>query len=93
MGGSGKGVNPEQLFSAGYASCFLGALQAMARKAGKDASSASVQVQTGIGPAADKEAGGFALSVEIKVSGFKDKEVVDAADKVGCFSPLILRLD
>ena len=27
MGGSGEGVNPDLLFSAGYAACFLGALQ------------------------------------------------------------------
>lgn len=82
MGGSGKGLNPEQLFSAGYSGCFLGALQAMAKKAGKDASNATVNVRTGIGAAADKEAGGFALSVEIIVSGFNDKAVVDAAHAV-----------
>jgi osmotically inducible protein OsmC len=30
-GGSGEGVNPELLFSAGYAACFLGALRKVAR--------------------------------------------------------------
>ena len=30
MGGSGEGTNPEQLFSAGYAACFLGALRLVA---------------------------------------------------------------
>ena len=30
-GGSGEGTNPEQLFSAGYAACFLGALRLVAR--------------------------------------------------------------
>ncbi|WP_099024487.1 organic hydroperoxide resistance protein [Mycolicibacterium palauense] len=30
-GGSGQGVNPEMLFSAGYAACFLGALRLVAR--------------------------------------------------------------
>ena len=34
MGGSGNGVNPEQLFSAGWASCFLSALQFGAKKNG-----------------------------------------------------------
>jgi Ohr subfamily peroxiredoxin len=29
-GGSGEGTNPEQLFSAGYAACFLGALRKVA---------------------------------------------------------------
>ena len=30
-GGSGEGTNPEQLFSAGYAACFLGALRLVAK--------------------------------------------------------------
>ena len=29
-GGSGTGTNPEQLFAAGYAACFLGAMKAVA---------------------------------------------------------------
>jgi len=36
MGGDdGPGTNPEQLFSIGYSACFLGAMAAAARKAGK----------------------------------------------------------
>ena len=31
MGGSGGGTNPEQMFAIGYASCFIGALQATAK--------------------------------------------------------------
>ncbi|MFM8599325.1 MAG: organic hydroperoxide resistance protein [Mycobacterium sp.] len=34
VGGSGEGTNPEQLFAAGYAACFLSALQLIARKSG-----------------------------------------------------------
>jgi osmotically inducible protein OsmC len=34
MGGNGEGTNPEQLFAAGYAACFLGALGLVARAAG-----------------------------------------------------------
>lgn len=30
MGGSGDGVNPEQLFAAGYAACFIGATRLVA---------------------------------------------------------------
>jgi Ohr subfamily peroxiredoxin len=33
MGGDGSGTNPEQLFAAGYAACFLGALGLVARGA------------------------------------------------------------
>lgn len=80
MGGSGQGSNPEQLFSAGYAGCFLGALQLCAKKAGKDASGATVEVLTGIGPADSAE--GFALNIELKISGFNDEAVVNAAHQV-----------
>ncbi|EUC54588.1 organic hydroperoxide resistance protein ohrB, OsmC family protein [Rhizoctonia solani AG-3 Rhs1AP] len=31
MGGSGDGENPDQLLALGYASCFLGALQLVAK--------------------------------------------------------------
>ena len=34
MGGDGNGTNPEQLFAAGYAACFLGALGLVARNQG-----------------------------------------------------------
>jgi Ohr subfamily peroxiredoxin len=34
MGGNGEGTNPEQLFAAGYAACFLGALGLVARSQG-----------------------------------------------------------
>ncbi|MEK7320231.1 MAG: Ohr family peroxiredoxin, partial [Pseudomonadota bacterium] len=30
MGGSGNGMNPEQLFAAGYSACFLGAIRFVA---------------------------------------------------------------
>jgi len=34
LGGDGAGTNPEQLFAAGYAACFLGALGVIARQSG-----------------------------------------------------------
>ncbi|MDI3313479.1 MAG: organic hydroperoxide resistance protein [Mycobacterium sp.] len=63
MGGSGEGINPEQLFSAGYAACFLGALRLVARNAGVKLDDAtSVTVQVGFGK--DSE-GGFGLTGNI----------------------------
>lgn len=60
MGGSGEGTNPEQLFSAGYAACFLGALNLVATKANVALDSASgVTVQIGIGKTPE---GGFGLT-------------------------------
>ena len=63
MGGSGEGTNPEQLFSAGYAACFLGALRLVSGKAGVKLDDATgVTVQIGIGATAE---GGFGLTGNI----------------------------
>ena len=68
MGGSGgEGTNPEQLFAAGYAACFLGAVRFVAGKAkvqlGQDA---SVTASVGLGPRDD--GAGFGLEVGLTVS-------------------------
>ncbi|BCO33852.1 organic hydroperoxide resistance protein [Mycobacterium heckeshornense] len=63
MGGSGEGTNPEQLFSAGYAACFLGALRLVAgRNNVKLPDNTDVTVKIGIGRTAE---GGFGLSGNI----------------------------
>jgi lipoyl-dependent peroxiredoxin len=65
MGGSGDGVNPEQLFAAGYAACFMGAMRFYAgQKKVKVPDDAKVTVSVGIGPREDT---GFGLDVKIKV--------------------------
>ncbi|CAJ1578925.1 organic hydroperoxide resistance protein [[Mycobacterium] wendilense] len=63
MGGSGEGVNPELLFAAGYAACFLGALRLVAKNekiALDDASSITAKVGFGKDPN-----GGFGLNAEL----------------------------
>jgi lipoyl-dependent peroxiredoxin len=63
MGGSGEGTNPEQLFSAGYAACFLGALRLVAGKSEVKLDDATnVTVEIGFGK--DSE-GGFGLTGKI----------------------------
>ena len=42
LGGKGGATNPEQLFAAGYAACFEGALRLVARNRGVSISSAKV---------------------------------------------------
>src|SRR5215469_12230997 len=65
-GGGGAGNNPEQLFAAGYAACFLGAMKFVASQGGpKVSSDASVTSTVGIGPRAE---GGFGLTIELAVS-------------------------
>lgn len=65
-GGGGTGVNPEQLFAAGYAACFLGAMKAVAAQGGpKVPSDATVTSTVGIGPRSE---GGFGLEIALAVS-------------------------
>lgn len=63
MGGTGEGTNPEELFSAGYAACFLGALRLVAGNAKVDLDDATdVTVEVGFGK---DSAGGFGLTGNI----------------------------
>ena len=63
MGGSGEGVNPELLFSAGFAGCFLGALRLVAKNADVKLDDATgITVRIGLGKDPD---GGFGLTGEI----------------------------
>jgi lipoyl-dependent peroxiredoxin len=65
-GGGGPGNNPEQLFAAGYAACFLGAMKAVAAQGGpKVPNDTSVTSSVGIGPRSE---GGFGLDVALDVS-------------------------
>jgi Ohr subfamily peroxiredoxin len=62
-GGNGEGTNPEQLFSAGYAACFLGALRLVARNNKIDLDDASgITAQVGFGKDPD---GGFAINAHL----------------------------
>ena len=63
LGGDGVGTNPEQLFAAGYAACFSGALGLVARQAKIDVSDVSVTAEVTIG----KDETSFALAVVIRV--------------------------
>jgi osmotically inducible protein OsmC len=68
LGGAGNpGNNPEQLFAAGYAACFLGAMKFVASQGGatKVPADASVTSTVGIGPRSE---GGFGLDIELDIS-------------------------
>jgi Ohr subfamily peroxiredoxin len=64
-GDSGAGTNPEQLFAAGYAACFIGALKFVG---GRDKvavpDGVTIDSSVGIGPIPD----GFGIEVELKIS-------------------------
>lgn len=66
LGGPGKPgtATPEHLFAAGYAACYGGALDFVAKQHKKDATKATIQCGVTIGP---REGGGFGLAVKLRV--------------------------
>ena len=63
MGGNGEGVNPELLFSAGYAACFLGALRLIAKNEKIDIDDATgITARIGFG---QDSAGGYGLTAHL----------------------------
>jgi lipoyl-dependent peroxiredoxin len=80
-GGSGEGVNPELLFSAGYAACFLGALRLVARSNDVKLDDATaITAQIGFGK--DSE-GGFGLNATLVgyLPGLEQDVADDLMDK------------
>src|SRR5215470_6083981 len=74
MGGPGRPgtATPEHLFAAGYAACFGGALDFVAKQRKKDATKAKVTCAVSIGP---RDGGGFGLAVKMRV---EDKSLPQA---------------
>jgi lipoyl-dependent peroxiredoxin len=65
-GAGGEGNNPEQLFAAGYAACFLGALKFVAgQEKIRVPENATVTAKVGIGP---RSAGGFGITANLTVA-------------------------
>lgn len=67
MGGpGGTGANPEKLFAAGYAACFLGAMKAVSGKVGvKVPADATVTAEVGFGPRSE---GGYGITADLTIS-------------------------
>ncbi len=65
LGGQGGGTNPEQLFAAGYAACFHGALMLLASHARLPAQDATVDVTVAFGR--DPVDGLFLLTAEVRI--------------------------
>jgi Ohr subfamily peroxiredoxin len=74
MGGPGKPgtATPEHLFAAGYAACFGGALDFVAKQKKRDAAKAKITCAVTIGP---RDGGGFGLAVKMRV---EDKSLAQA---------------
>jgi len=65
LGGSGDGTNPEQLFAAGFAGCFHGALNLLGKRAKMELDDIAVDVQVAFGR--DPMDGGYALVIDVRV--------------------------
>ena len=67
-GAGGAGTNPEQLFAAGYAACFIGAMKAVAaRQKLTLPGEVSIASSVGIGPMTGKP-GAFGIAVDMRIS-------------------------
>jgi osmotically inducible protein OsmC len=88
MGGNGNGVNPEQLFAAGYSACFIGAMKFVAgQKKITLPADTSITAKVGIGPIPN----GFGINATLNISipGLDKQtahQIVEAAHQVCPYS-------
>ena len=77
-GPGGEGNNPEQLFAAGYAACFLSATKFVAgQKKVKLSDDSTVTAHVGIGPREDGQGFGLEVSLAVSLPGI-DRETAQA---------------
>lgn len=88
-GAGGEGSNPEQLFAAGYAACFIGALKVAGQQLKvKVPDDTKVTATVGIGPRSE---GGFGITTDLLVDlpGLEREQaqqLVDAAHQICPYS-------
>lgn len=68
MGGKGGATNPEQLFAAGYAACFGGAVEYLASQQKLAIGTVTVKAKVGIGPYDPGQGEGFTVRVDLDVT-------------------------
>jgi Ohr subfamily peroxiredoxin len=87
LGGDGRGTNPEQLFAAGFAACFHGALSLLARQEGLDPAAISIEATVAFGR--DPEDGGYLLHVDLVVRwpGVAPETADDLIEKADALCP------
>src|SRR5258706_11647577 len=75
MGGPGRPstATPEHLFAAGYAACFGGSLDYIAKQNKRDASKAKVTCAVATGP---RDGGGFGIAVSTRI----EESAIDQAE-------------
>ncbi|MFD2611634.1 organic hydroperoxide resistance protein [Paenibacillus gansuensis] len=84
LGGNGTGTNPEQLFAAGFAACFEGAMGTVMRQKGIKSEGVTIVSNCALGKDAN-DGYVLALTLDITIKGVEvsvAKEVVAEAHKV-----------
>ncbi|MBI3438011.1 MAG: organic hydroperoxide resistance protein [Proteobacteria bacterium] len=87
LGGSGEGVNPEQLFAIGWSNCFNSAVLFVASQKKLDASKAVVKCQVSIGR--DDSGLGLSAKLTLSIPGMDRahvQELIEAAHQVCPYS-------
>ncbi len=88
MGGAGGGVNPEQLFAAGYSACFIGAMKFVAGTQ-KIALPADTSINATVGIGQIPAGFGIEVQLEVTVPGMdraQAQAIVDKAHQVCPYS-------
>lgn len=87
-GAGGDGTNPEQLFAAGYAACFLGALKFVAgREQVAIPADTAVTADVGIGPRADGGGFGLTIAISVTIPGLDKAQAEDLVAKAHVVCP------
>lgn len=76
LGGSGAGTNPEQLFAAGWATCFHSALKTVAKGAGVTLQDTAVVAEIGLGTHGDGTYG-IQATLHVEIGGGVDQATGD----------------
>ncbi|WP_118135794.1 organic hydroperoxide resistance protein [Oceanicella sp. SM1341] len=89
LGGDGAaGTNPEQLFAAGYAACFLSALKNVASKAKvKLPDTAAVTASVSVGPRDDEQGFGLEVTLGVDIPGMNKDQAEDLVEEAHAVCP------
>ena len=74
-GDGGPGTNPEQLFAAGYAACFQGAMGVVARRDNLSIEGSTVTARVGLGPSG--QAFGITVDLQVHVPAIADRAAAE----------------
>jgi Ohr subfamily peroxiredoxin len=80
MGGAGGGVNPEQLFAAGYSACFIGAMKFVAGTQ-KITLPADLSIDATVGIGGIPQGFGIEVQMVVKVPGMDPAQAQALIDK------------